>query len=627
MTVAADQPLLAVENLCVGFATDDGLVSAVDGVSFSVAEGRTLGLVGESGSGKSVTSLTTMGLLRSARARVSGSVRFAGRELLALDERERRTLRGSEMAMIFQDPLSALHPFYRVGWQIVEAMRAHREISSSAARAHAIELLGLVGIPDPGRRIDAYPHELSGGQRQRAMIAMALVNEPRLLIADEPTTALDVTVQAQILELLRRLQRELGMAMLFITHDLDVVAEMAHDVAVMYAGRIVEQAPTDVLFADPQHPYTGGLLSSIPRLDTPRGDALAPIAGRAPNLASPPGGCRFHPRCPHAQPEHALVEPVLEPLSDEPRHRVACLLAPDVRRRIAAQAHPRALAAPRQARDAEPALLEVRDLVKEYPGRGGLLRRRAPHRAVDGVSFTVARGETLGLVGETGCGKTTVARMIAGLLAPTSGEVRFEGVDVAACRGRRLKALRRELQVVFQDPQGSLNDRKTVGAIVAEPFVIHGLLPERRARRRRVAELIEHVGLDPSLLGRRPADLSGGQRQRVGIARALALEPKLIIADEPVSALDVSVQAQILNLLRDLQRDLGLTLVFISHDLAVVRHMSDRVVVMQAGKAVEIADADELYANPAHAYTRSLLASVPGAPRHAGTEVTDAVDR
>jgi ABC-type glutathione transport system ATPase component len=277
--------------------------------------------------------------------------------------------------------------------------------------------------------------------------------------------------------------------------------------------------------------------------------------------------------------------------------------------------------------DAEPALLEVRDLVKEYAGRGGLLRRGAPHRAVDGVSFSVARGETLGLVGETGCGKTTVARMIAGLLTPTSGEVRFAGVEVAACRGRRLKALRRELQVVFQDPQGSLNGRKTVGAIVAEPFVIHGLLPERGARRRRVAELIEHVGLDPSLLSRRPADLSGGQRQRVGIARALALEPKLIIADEPVSALDVSVQAQILNLLRDLQRDLGLTLVFISHDLAVVRHMSDRIVVMQAGKAVEIADADELYANPAHAYTRTLLASVPGAPRHAGTEVTDAVDR
>ncbi|MGH2854630.1 MAG: ABC transporter ATP-binding protein [Solirubrobacteraceae bacterium] len=536
------EPLLRVEDLCVELPTEDGVVHAVDGISYEVHRGQTLGIVGESGSGKTVSALTLMGLTRRQGARISGRVVFEGVDLLTLPERGMRALRGNELAIVFQDPLLSLHPLHRVGAQLVEAIRAHREVSKRAARERAIELLELAGIPDPARRVDAYPHELSGGMRQRVLIAMALANEPKLLIADEPTSSLDVTVQAQILALLRRLQQELGMAILLVTHDLGVVAEMADEIAVMYAGRVVERGPAQQILASPQHPYTEELLRATPTLERPR---------------------------------------------ERERERTP-----------------------------EP-LLEVRDLVKRFPiARGVVFQRRvAAVEAVAGVSFELRRGETLGLVGETGCGKSTTARLIMRLLEPTGGEIRFQGHDIAHLRGAALKAARREMQIVFQDPHASLNPRKTAGSIIGEPFAIHGLHRDRAERRRAVCELMDRVGLRPEHHNRYPHEFSGGQRQRIGVARALALRPKLLIADEPVSALDVLIQAQILELLRELRRELGLTLLLISHDLAVVRQMADRVAVMRAGRIVELASNETLYSSPQHPYTRELLAAVPGVRR------------
>jgi peptide/nickel transport system ATP-binding protein len=543
------EPLLCVEDLRVEFPTEGGAVHAVEGVSFEVHHGRTLGIVGESGSGKSVSALSVMGLMRGQGARISGRILFDGVDLLALPEGRMRALRGNELAMVFQDPLSSLHPLLRVGAQIVEAVRAHREVSRACARERAVELLELVGIPDPPRRVDAYPHELSGGMRQRVMIAMALANKPRLLIADEPTTALDVTVQAQILALLRHLRRELGMALVLVTHDLGVVAEMADEIAVMHAGRIVERGAAErVLTAGGRacDHYTEALLRAMPTLERPH-------------------------------------EP--EPTSE-----------------------------PTRGPTPEP-LLEVRELAKHFPITRGVVwqRRVGAVEAVAGVSFELRRGETLGLVGETGCGKSTTARLIMRLLEPTGGEIRFQGQDIARLRGAALRAVRRELQMVFQDPYSSLNPRKTASSIIGEPFAIHGLHRDAAARRRAVCELMDRVGLRPEHHNRYPHQFSGGQRQRIAVARALALGPKLLIADEPVSALDVTIQAQILELLRELQRELGLALLLISHDLAVVRQMADRVAVMRAGEIVELAPSEELYSAPQHPYTRELLAAVPGA--------------
>ncbi len=578
---ADEQALLEVKDLHVHFPTDAGVMRAVEGVSFTVERGRTLGIVGESGSGKSVCALSLLGLGHTLGAETTGAIVWEGqRDLLSLSERELRALRGNELAMIFQDPLSALHPLHRVGAQITEAIRAHRSAPRRAARMRAIELLELVGIPDPTRRVDAYPHELSGGMRQRAMIAMALANEPKLLIADEPTTALDVTVQAQILELLRRLRTELGMALLLVSHDLGVVAELADEIAVMHAGKIVERGPADRLLRAPEHPYTKRLLAATPRLDGARARVEERVDGGKEEGEGLPRGDSL---------QHARSEPGELSL---------------------------------RARAGAP-LLEVRDLAKRFPGARGALnpRRGVPVEAVAGVSFALRSGETLGLVGESGSGKSTTARMLVRLLEPSAGEIRFQGEDLATLRGAALKRARSAMQIVFQDPYSSLNPRRTAGAIVAEGYAIHGVHRERAARRRAVAELLERVGLAAEHYNRYPHELSGGERQRVGIARALALGPKLLIADEPTSALDVTIQAQILELLRELRRELGLTLLLISHDLAVVREMADRVAVMRAGQIVELADSETLYTTPTHPYTQELLASVPGAGRPAATPV------
>jgi peptide/nickel transport system ATP-binding protein len=569
-------PILRVEDLRVEFPTEDGVVHAVDGVTFEVAPGRTLGIVGESGSGKTVTALSAMGLTRSQGAQLSGRILFEGVDLLSLPERDMRALRGNELAMIFQDPLSALHPMYRVGAQVAEGIRAHREVSRRAAREQTLALLELVGLPDASRCAEAYPHELSGGMRQRVMIAIALANEPKLLIADEPTTALDVTVQAQILALLRRLREELGMALVLVTHDLGVVGEMAEEIAVMQAGRIVEQGTAEQVLTAPQHPYTQGLLRAMPTLARPDEGTL---------IAAERSG------------ENA-------PARESSGERVS--------RREGSDGH--------ISTEVEP-LLRVRDLVKHFPiARGVVWQRHVDAvEAVAGVSFELRRGETLGLVGESGCGKSTTARLIVRLLEPSGGEIRFEGHDIAQLRGAALKAARREMQIVFQDPYSSLNPRKTAGSIVGEPFAIHGLHRDGAERRRVVCELLDRVGLQAAHHNRYPHELSGGERQRVGIARALALGPKLLIADEPVSALDVTIQAQILELLRELRRELNLTLLLISHDLAVVRQMADRVAVMRAGRIVELAPSEALYSSPQDSYTRELLAAVPGARRKEGT--------
>jgi peptide/nickel transport system ATP-binding protein len=604
--------LLEVNDLRTRFATDHGVVTAVDGVSFSMQEGQILGLVGESGSGKSVTCLTIMGLNSRRHATTTGVARFRGEDLLTMPEDRLRSIRGNDIAMIFQDPMSSLNPVETVGSQIVEAIRLHGDVTRRAAKRRALELLKEVGIPHAERRIDDYPHRFSGGMRQRAMIAMALANDPALLIADEPTTALDVTTQAQILALLARLRRDYGSAIILITHDLGVVAEVADEVAVLYAARLAERASTHELFRRPLHPYTWGLMDSLPHVDGER-ERLNPIPGQPPSLVHPPGGCRFHPRCVHALDVCRDVQPPLVPEPDAPGHLRACVLDA-VTAETAARGRLDGAAAVRAARaDVDrDELLAVEDLRKEFPVRRGSLLDRDPGvvRAVDGVSFTLRRGETLGIVGESGCGKSTLARCIARLIDPTAGRIVFDGRDLTAMSRHDLRPLRRELTMVFQDPFGSLNPRKRVGFIVTEPMDVHAIGTQQE-RKRRAQELLDIVGLNPEHYDRFPHEFSGGQRQRIGIARALAANPKLVICDEPVSALDVSIQAQLLTLLKDLQRDFDLTFIFVAHDLNVVRHVADRVMVMYLGRVVELAPAAELYASPQHPYTAALLGSVP----------------
>ncbi len=600
--------LLEVEDLHVHFLTSRGVVRAVEGLSFSVGRGEIVAIVGESGSGKSVSALSIMRLLPRHTGRIpQGRIIFDGRNLLDLDEEQMREIRGRDISMIFQEPMTSLNPLLTIGLQITEPLTIHVDMNEEQARARAIELLQLVGIPDAEGRLNQYPHQFSGGMRQRVMIAIGLACNPKLIIADEPTTALDVTIQAQILELMKNLSRTLNIALVIITHNLGVVARYADRVIVMYAARLVEQGSAEAVFHRPRHPYSMGLLRSVPRLDRARGAKLETIEGLVPNLTNAPPGCRFAPRCPF-RIEICAHEPAPAPTDTGGLSR--CHRHEEIASgKIVWEA---SSAAGQQAatQGAEP-LLSVRGLTKHFPVRARFRSKAAVVRAVEDVSFSIYPGETLGLVGESGCGKTTVGRLILRLEQPTAGEITFAGINLLTASPAELQTIRRKIQVIFQDPYASLNPRMTVGQSVGEPVPVYRLVPDRKAADARVGELLGQVGLRPELAERYPHQLSGGQRQRVGIARALAMEPSFIVCDEAVSALDVSIQGQIINLLEDLQHRLGLAYLFIAHDLAVVRHISMRVVVMYFGRVVEIADRDELYRNPLHPYTKALLDAAP----------------
>ncbi|WP_245651790.1 ABC transporter ATP-binding protein [Streptosporangium amethystogenes] len=612
-------PVLEVRDLDITFGRGPGAVRAVRGMGYAVRPGEVLGIVGESGSGKSVTSLAVMGLLP-PHAHVTGSVRLRGQEILGAPERTLTAFRGRTVSMVFQDPLSALTPVYRVGDQIAEAVRVHQRIGAAQAARRAVELLDLVGIPNAAQRARAFPHEFSGGMRQRAVIAMAIANDPDVILCDEPTTALDVTIQAQVLEVLKTAQRETGAAIVIITHDLGVVAGFADRVLVMYAGRPVEVGSVDEVYYRTRMPYTMGLLGSIPRLDRGREQPLVPIEGSPPSPAALPPGCPFEPRCPIAVPACAESEP--EPVRvGSPGHLAACVRSGEIEaegwspaqiygmRAVASTADTAVRGERPRPRGERDLVLAVDGLVKHYPlTKGTLLRRRVGTvRAVDGVSFDIREGETLGLVGESGCGKTTTLMEILELAAPQGGGITVLGHDTARMSARDRMAVRRDMQVVFQDPLASLDPRMTVHDILAEPLRAHG----GREVGPRVRELLGMVGLEAGHAARYPQDFSGGQRQRIGIARALALEPRLVVLDEPVSALDVSIQAGVLNLLEELRTRLGLSYLLVAHDLAVVRHIADRVAVMYLGRIAEIGQADRVYDAPMHPYTRALLSAVP----------------
>jgi peptide/nickel transport system ATP-binding protein len=555
------EPLLSVRNLRTSFRVDGEWRNAVDNVSFDVMAGETLAVVGESGSGKSVTALSIMRLISSINGRVDGEVRFDGRDILALPEHEMRALRGNAVSMIFQEPMTSLNPVLTVGQQIGEVLQYHRGLSASEAEAEAVRILERVRIPAARNRLAEYPHRLSGGMRQRVMIAIALACRPKILIADEPTTALDVTIQAQILDLIKHLQEEEGMAVLFITHDMAVVAEIADRVCVMWKGKKVEDEPATTIFAGPKHGYTKALLSAVPRLGAMKG---------------------------HFRP---LRFPVVDPSTGA--ELVPSRLMPDT---IVARETP---------------LLRVEGLTTRFPIRGGLFGSlRGSVHAVENVSFELLKGETLALVGESGCGKSTTGRSILRLVEPTSGKVHFSGRDVGAMAKSELQTMRRQMQMIFQDPFASLNPRKTIGSAIAEPIIVHGVSGRSEAEER-TAALLKRVGLQPEMAQRYPHEFSGGQRQRIAIARALALSPQLVVADEAVSALDVSVKAQVLNLMLDLQEELGLSYLFISHDMAVVERVSHRIAVMYLGEIVEIGPREEVLNNPSHPYTRKLLSAVP----------------
>jgi peptide/nickel transport system ATP-binding protein len=657
--------LLSISDLRTQFNTERGVVKAVDDFDLTIREGETVGLVGESGSGKSVSALSLMQLIDDPGEVVSGEAEFRHPELterfaekyesaigdfvfpdegyvdlLSAPEGAMREIRGGEMSMIFQDPMTSLNPALTVGEQVAESLRLHqyggrrkdswwnalREIApklggkevDEQVLQETIDMLEQVGIPEPTERVDEYPHEFSGGMRQRVLIAIALACQPKLLVADEPTTALDVTIQAQILDLINDLQDDLGMSVLFITHDLGVVAETCDRVAVMYAGDIVEVGPVDDIFHDPSHPYTYTLLESIPDETKER---LTPIEGSVPDLIDMPDGCHFAPRCPWAQPECTQGEiPYLQHGGDDVDHRAKCVLEDfdeseygEDREGITTSDH-----------EIGDRLVSVEGMKKHFSRADGFLDELLADevesvKAVDGVSFDIYEGETVGLVGESGCGKSTAGRTLLHLEEPTDGTIVFAGQDLSELDRDQLREKRKDMQMIFQDPLSSLDPRMTVGQIITEPLKIHNLPEEppengksrKQQRRDRVAELMQAVGLEPGQYDRYPHEISGGQRQRVGVARALAVDPDFIVADEPVSALDVSVQAQILNLLEDLQDEFGLTYLFIAHDLSVVRHISDRIAVMYLGEIVEVADTDELFADPKHPYTQALLSAIP----------------
>ena len=614
--------MLNIQDLQVELEGDVGLVRAIDGLHLCIERGETFALVGESGCGKSMTALALMRLLPENGYVAAGDIHIgAGNDrvdVLGLPEAQMRSVRGGRVGMIFQEPSTSLNPVMKVGQQIVEAIEAHTPLRGAAARAKAIEWLKRVGIPEPERRIDDYPFRMSGGQKQRVMIAVALAAEPDFLIADEPTTALDVTIQAQILDLLRDLQRERRMGLLLITHDLAVVSGMAQRVALMYAGQIIEVAAAEEFFRAPKHPYARALLRALPGGDR-RAGPLEAIAGTVPALNQTFAGCRFAPRCAQVMPHCASTLPELKEVSA--RHEVRCLLYEPGAEAVAAlplaPALPAVRAVPKAAAGAAPGvpLLDVQGLRVRFPIRGGILQRTKGYfNAVDGVSFQILAGETLALVGESGCGKTTTGKAIVQLLrhlSVTEGRVLLHGRNLLELQGEELRAARRQVQIIFQDPFASLNPRMRIYEILEEGLAALQPDLDAKQRRARLERLTDQVGLRREALMRYPHEFSGGQRQRIAIARALAVQPQLIICDEPTSALDVSVQAQILNLLRELQRDLGVSYLFITHNIGVVEYVADRVVVMKAGLIVEQGACAEVLARPAHAYTQQLLAAVP----------------
>ncbi len=617
--------VLEVSDLRTYFHTEEGVVRAVDDLDFRLEQGRTLGIVGESGSGKSVTSLSIMRLLSSNARIETGRISFLGKDLVGLPEREMQSIRGRDISMIFQEPMTSLNPVFTVGAQIMEAIILHQRVSKAEARQRAIDLMREVGLPKPEQRVDSYPHQMSGGQKQRVMIAMALSCNPQLLIADEPTTALDVTIQAQILEILRELRDTRGMAIIFITHDLGVIAEIADDVLVMYRGEEVEYGPVLDIFSNPKHPYTKGLLACRPRLETKyrRLPTVDDFMETITNGGTQPLASAATPNLPPSPPAPSPVSPSIRIIEKKMTPERLKHLETAGRGRLL---HPKSelswIGHPWEEGEHAPdsqtvaegtqPLLAVKNLKVYFPVRRGILARTVDHiRAVDDVSFNVYPGQTLGLVGESGCGKTTTGRAILRLIEPTGGQVLYRGIDLAQLSGGELRALRGKMQIIFQDPYGSLNPRMTIESAITEPMVIQRIGSSRADRRDRAAALLKEVGLGPQFLRRYPHEFSGGQRQRICIARALAAGPEFIICDESVSSLDVSVQAQVLNLLKELQDKRGLTYIFISHDLSVVKFMADMMAVMNDGKILEFGPSENIYSNPREAYTRRLIDATP----------------
>lgn len=601
--------LIEIRNLSVSFPSEVGIVRAVRDVSLDIRAGEVLGIVGESGSGKTVMSLATIGLLPES-ASVTGSIVYNGVNLLDLDDNQMSKYRGHEIAMIFQDPLSALNPVQTIGHQVAEAILIHKDVSSAVANKRAVELLEVVGIPQPNERVMSYPHEFSGGMRQRVIIALAIANEPKVLLADEPTTALDVTVQAQILEVLQRARDITGAAIVLVTHDLGVVAGLADRVAIMYAGKIVEVGDVNSVYGNPAMPYTIGLLQSIPRIDAKSGARLASITGAPPSPVALPPGCAFSPRCPAAA--EVCSSSVPELLEISPGRSTACNRQAEINSlqelgRLFTEGHAHV-----SARDASTtSVLEVRGLSKTFPlMKGSVLRHRVGSiYAVDGVNLVLRQGRSLALVGESGCGKTTTLIEILNMVAPDTGTISIFGRDISSLSKKDRLALRKDVQIVFQDPFASLDPRLPVGDAIAEPLQTFGV--GRQDQNRRVSELLKLVGLNPEHASRYPTEFSGGQRQRIAIARALALNPKIIVLDEPVSALDVSVRAGVLNLLAELQEKLGISYLFVSHDLSVVQHVVDDIAVMYLGSIVESGPVHDVFAHPQHPYTQALLSAIP----------------
>lgn len=611
-------PIMQVRDLHVSFATEAGVCRAVRGVNFDLWRGRTLGIVGESGSGKSVTALSLIGLLDD-NAKVTGSIIMNGEELIGKTDEEMSEIRGERIAMVFQDPLSALTPMFTIGDQIAEGLITHHpDMSKQQIHDRCVELLDLVGIPQPEERLSSFPHQFSGGMRQRVMIAIAIANNPDVIIADEPTTALDVTIQAQILDVLAKAQKETGAAVVLITHDLGVVAGAADDILVMYAGRPVERASIDDIFQHPSMPYTMGLLGAVPKPHIAASQRLVPIQGNPPSLVDIPKGCPFSPRCPLATPECSLSEPNLEVVDANSGHLASCRRLQEIidKNMKYTDVFPVPDLLPADwadvPRDQRPVTLEVDHLVKHFPLTGGGMFRRTIGQvaAVDDVTFKIRQGETLALVGESGSGKSTTLMEIMNLMKPEDGRIVVLGHDLDELKKKaERKALRKDLQIIFQDPMSSLDPRMPIYDVLAEPLKVHKWSKEKINRR--IGELMELVGLNPDYVDRFPAQFSGGQRQRISIARALATDPKVLLLDEPIASLDVSIQAGIINLLEDLQAKLKISYLFVAHDLAVIRHISDRVAVMYLGQVVELGETEDVFTHPRHPYTQALLSAIP----------------